>query len=101
MEPLPPRLEEKRRALAGRLGRPVRLRGIRTPNGELRGRLRVDPRRVSIEYQVAQAGYFWHIPIIEELLDRAAAGETEVELRAPDGSDCARPGGPDAGPVAR
>ncbi len=81
VEPLPPDLEDKRRALARALGRPVVIRGIRTPDPEFRGRLRVEPGRVVIEYQVAQHGYFWHVPIIEELLARAAAGESGVELR--------------------
>ncbi len=81
MEPLPPRLETKRRALARKLGRPVYVRGLRTPDPAFRGRLRVEAARVTIEYQVAEAGYFWHIPIIEGLLDRAAAGEQDVELR--------------------
>jgi uncharacterized protein (DUF2126 family) len=81
VEPLPPQLEDKRRALARALGRPVVIRGIRTPDPDFRGRLRVEPHRVLIEYQVAQAGYFWHLPIIEELLARAADGESQAELR--------------------
>lgn len=83
MEPLPPLLEENRQALARALGRPVRVKGITTPDRELRGRLRVEPERVVIEYQIAEQGFFWHVPIIEELLARAAAGETAVELRVP------------------
>jgi hypothetical protein len=83
MEPLPASLEEKRRALARSLGRPVQVRGIRTPEIGFRGRLRVEPHRAVIEYQMAQAGYFWHVPVIEELLDRAAAGEREAELWEP------------------
>ncbi len=81
MEQLPPGLERKRRELARLLGRPVRVRGIRVPDRAFRGRLRVDSDRVLIEYQVDQPGYFWHIPVIEELLDRAAAGECAVDLR--------------------
>lgn len=83
MEQLPPRLEHQRQALARALGRPVQVRGVRTPDRGLRGRLTVQPDRVVIEYQVVQAGYFWHIPIIEELLARAAAGEHDAELREP------------------
>jgi hypothetical protein len=94
MEQLPPELEEKRRDLARALGRPVYVRGIRTPDPGLRGRLRVERHRVLIEYQVAEKGYFWHIPIIEELLSRAAAGQPTAELREPppDGEG-ERPGG--------
>ena len=80
MEPLPPPLEAKRRVLSELLCRPVVVRGIQTPDPLFRGRLTVEPGRVLIEHQVAQAGYFWHIPIIEELLDRAAAGERTAEL---------------------
>jgi hypothetical protein len=64
-----------------KLKRPVLVRGIRVPDPGFRGRLQVEPSRVLIEYQVAQSGYFWHIPIIEELLDRAAAGRLTAELR--------------------
>jgi hypothetical protein len=81
MEPLPPPVEAKRRAVSQLLGRPVVVRGIRSPDAAFRGRLTVESNRILIEYQVSQPGYFWHIPIIEELLDRAAAGETTVELR--------------------
>jgi len=81
MEPLPPALEEKRRALARALCRPIHVRGIHTPDPGFRGQLRVEPHRVLIEYQVAQHGYFWHLPIIEELLDRAAAGQARADLR--------------------
>lgn len=83
MDPLPRPLEQQRRALSRALGRPVRVRAVRTPDRGLRGRLRVEPGRVVIEYQVSQEGYFWYVPIVEELLRRAAAGEREVELRHP------------------
>lgn len=85
MEPLPPRVESKRAALAQALGRPVVVRGLRSPDPGWRGRLRVSRRLALIEYQVAQHGFFWHIPIIEDLLARAAEGCQEVELRDPDG----------------
>jgi len=83
MDPLPRPLERQRRALSRALGRPVRVRAVRTPDPGLRGRLRVEPGRVIIEYQVAEEGYFWYVPIVDELLSRAAAGEREVELRQP------------------
>jgi hypothetical protein len=81
MEPLPPSLEAKRHSVQQILKRPVLVRGIRVPDPDFRGRLQVEPSRVLIEYQVAQPGYFWHIPIIEELLDQAVAGRTTAELR--------------------
>ncbi len=91
MEPLPPPLEKKRQAVSRALGRPVLVRGLRTPDASLRGRLLVQPGHVLIEYQVEQAGYFWHIPTIEELLDRAASGELTAELREPEHDAGAEP----------
>lgn len=73
--------------MAAALGRSVVVRGIQTPDVAFRGRLRVEPGRVVIEYQVSEHGYFWHIPIIERLLSLALAGETSVELREPCPSD--------------
>jgi len=81
MEALPGKIEASRRSLERALGRPVHIRGVRTPDPQFRGRLRVERHRVLIEYQPAEHGFFWHIPIIEELLSRAAAGEASAELR--------------------
>jgi G:T-mismatch repair DNA endonuclease (very short patch repair protein) len=94
VEVLPRALEAKRRSLERALGRPVQVRGIRTPDRELRGRLLVEPDRVVIEYQIAEHGYFWHVPIIEELLNRAARGEPRAELRdEPADADAGSPPG--------
>jgi len=84
---LPPALEPKRRRAEQALGLPVRVRGVRTRDRSFRGRAVRRPGCVVVEYQVAAAGYFWHVPIIEEILDRLACGETRVYLRhreAPD-----------------
>ena len=83
MEALPKALEEKRRAVEAELRRPVIVRGIQTPDRDFRGRLRVEPGRVLIEYQIPEHGYFWHIPIITRLLSRALEGETSRELHGP------------------
>jgi hypothetical protein len=91
MERLPPLLEEKCQALARRLGRPVVVRGIQTPDPWFRGRLRVQLHRVLIEYQIAEHGYFWSVPIIETLLARAAAGESEADLRESPSPPCQAP----------
>lgn len=96
MEPLPAPLERKRQALARALGKPVSVRGVTTPDRGFRGRLRVQQDRVVIEYQIAEQGYFWHIPIIEELLDLAAGGRTAAELRGPSSG-----GGPQEGPMGQ
>ena len=76
---------------ARRAGRGVRRVGGADLDRELRGRLLVEPDRVLIEYQVAEHGYFWHVPIIEELMNRAARGELRVELREPDDADAEAP----------
>jgi len=78
---LPPALEPKRRRAEQALGVPVRVRGVRTRHKSFRGRTVRRQGCVIIEYQVAAAGYFWHIPIIEEILDRLAGGETEIYLQ--------------------
>ncbi|UCH35366.1 MAG: hypothetical protein JSV65_03170 [Armatimonadota bacterium] len=77
---LPPALEPKRRRAEKALGMPVRVRGVRTRHKSFRGRTVLRQGCVIVEYQVAAAGYFWHVPIIEEILDRLAAGETEIHL---------------------
>lgn len=81
---LPPALEPQRRQAERALGMPVRVRGVRTRERSFRGRAVFRRGYVLIEYQVEQAGYFWHIPIIAEILERLAAGEREVDL----GSGC-------------
>jgi len=83
---LPPALEHKRRRAERALGVPVRIRGVRTRHPSFRGRAVRRPGCVIVEYQVAAAGYFWHVPIIEEILDRLAAGETDIHLEQADGS---------------
>lgn len=83
-EKLPGPLERRRRRLEMALGRPVVVRGVRTPDSGLQGRLRVESDRVVVEYQVAEPGYFWHIPIIERLFSLAEQGESRAELRRPD-----------------
>jgi hypothetical protein len=77
---LPPALESKRKRAERALGMPVRVRGVRTRHQFFRGRTVRRQGCVIVEYQVAAAGYFWHVPIIEEILDRLAAGETDVYL---------------------
>jgi hypothetical protein len=77
---LPPSLEPQRLRAERALGMPVRVRGVRTRHQSFRGRALRRQGYILVQYQVAQAGYFWHIPIIEEILARLAAGETEVHL---------------------
>jgi len=93
MEPLPEPLDEKRRQVQAALRRTVVVRGIQTPDAAFRGRLRVEPGRVVIEYQVSEHGYFWHVPTIERLLSLALGGETSAELREPSAADEGPPPG--------
>ena len=74
MEPLPPRLRDLHRRAEQAAGQPIRIRGVRTDRPGFRGRLSPHPGYLLLEYQVAQAGYFWHLPTIEALLARAAEG---------------------------
>jgi len=78
---LPPALEPKRRRAEQALGMPVLVRGVRTRHRSFRGRAVRRQGCVVVEYQVAAAGYFWHVPIIEEILDRLAGGETDTYLQ--------------------
>jgi hypothetical protein len=78
---LPRRLEEKRRQVEEALGLRVVIREVRTEDAQFRGRLRVSGERLVVEYQVAQAGYFWDVELIERLLLLALAGKTDVILQ--------------------
>lgn len=80
VDELPPALEPLRRLAEQVAGTPVRVRGVRTDDAAFRGRTVRRGGCIIIEYQVAQAGYFWHLPIIEEILRRLATGETDVRL---------------------
>ena len=78
MRELPPPLERRRKELEAKLGLAIRVRGVRTPEVNWRGRLRRSRGRILIEYQISEAGFFWHIPIIERLLEEAGKGESEA-----------------------
>ena len=75
-------LERRRRAAEERLGMPVIVRGVRTPDASWKGRLYRRRGRVIIEYQISQSGFFWHAPIVERLLDAAGEGQTEAVIPA-------------------
>ena len=74
-------LDARRVEVERAIGMPIVVRGIRTPDASLRGRVTPRAGYLLLEYQVAAAGYFWHVPIIEELLDRIERGEREIVLR--------------------
>ena len=79
---LPPLLEQKRKAVQEKLGLPVVVRGLRTPDASWKGRLYRRRGRIIIEYQVSQVGFFWHAPIVDQLLKAAAEGELEMVIPA-------------------
>jgi hypothetical protein len=74
-------LDARRAEVERAIGMPIVIRGIRTPDAGLRGRVTARPGYLLLEFQVAAAGYFWHVPIIEELLTRIERGEREIVLR--------------------
>ena len=78
-----PGLQQAIRLAESRAGVPIVIRGVRTPDPAFRGRVTKKAGYLLLEYQVSQAGFFWHIPIIEELLRRIQAGETAAEIREP------------------
>jgi len=76
-------IETKRRAVEAQIGKRIVIRGIRTLDPALRGRVTERQGYVLLEYQVAQPGYFWEVPVVEALLDRIAAGERELIINEP------------------
>lgn len=78
---MPPGLRILIRRAEGLAGQPIVLRQVRTLDPAFRGRVTRKRAYLLLEYQTAQSGYFWDIPIIEELLRRIEAGETDALLR--------------------
>jgi len=78
---VPPGLRSRVRRAERLAGQPIVLRQVRTLDPAFKGRITRKPGYLLLEYQTAQSGYFWDIPIIEELLRRIEAGETDALLR--------------------
>ncbi len=78
---LPDALELKRRQVEEAIGRPIVIKQIRTQDPAFRGRIREVAGRLIIEYQIAQSGYFWDVPLIEQLLFNALTGQINLILR--------------------
>ncbi len=76
-----PGLRPALRLAEAKAGVPIVIRGVRLSDPAFRGRVTRKAGFLLLEYQVSQAGYFWHIPIIEELLRRIQSGETEPQIR--------------------
>jgi len=56
------------------LGKRLIVRGVHTPEPELRGYVEVRPGSVLIEHSEAQPGYFWGYELLERLLDWVEGG---------------------------
>ncbi len=70
------------RALQKRTGQRILLRPVHDPRPGWRGQLTTRALWVTIEYQDPEPGYFWHEPLIHELLDQWEAGRRQVTLWA-------------------
>jgi hypothetical protein len=79
----PAGLQQSIRQAERAAGMPIVIKEVRVPDTAFRGRVTKKAGFLLLEYQVAQPGYFWHIPIIEELLRRIQAGESDAEIREP------------------
>jgi len=78
---VPPGLRGRLRRAERLAGQPIVLRQVRATNPAFKGRVTRKSGYLLLEYQTAQSGYFWDIPIIEELLRRIEVGETNALLR--------------------
>jgi hypothetical protein len=78
---IPPALRRLLRRAERVARQPILLRQIRISDPAFRGRVKQKPGYLLVEYQTAQPGYFWDVPIIEELLRRIEAGDTTAVLR--------------------
>ncbi len=56
------------------VGKRLIVRGVRTPEPELRGYVEVRPGSVLIEYCERLPGYFWEYELLETLLEWVEAG---------------------------
>lgn len=77
---LPAPLEALRKRLSEKIGLSVIVRAVKTDDPRFRGRLSQNPRRLLVEIQTSQHGYFWDYDIIEELFALAAQGIREINV---------------------
>lgn len=61
-------------AIEAALGKRLIVRGVHTPEPELRGYVEVRPSSIVIEHSEAQPGYFWGYELLERLLDWVEQG---------------------------
>jgi len=73
-------LESQVREVEQATGQRIVLRGIKTPNPTVRGRISSRPGYLLLEYRDETAGYFWHHDIIRELLALVRQGQHDFVL---------------------
>ena len=76
LRPLEPEVREVEQAT----GEQIVLRGIKTPDASVRGRISSRPGYLLLEYRDETAGYFWHHDIIRELLALVRQGQRDFVL---------------------
>ena len=77
---LPDKIQRRLAEAERRAGRRIIVRGAKWPDPSLRGRVSQRAGAIIIEYRDDVAGYFWHIDIINELLDHVEEGRFEISL---------------------
>ncbi len=73
-------LESQVREVEQATGEQIVLRGIKTPDPTVRGRISSRPGYLLLEYRDETAGYFWHHDIIRELLALVRQGQRDFVL---------------------
>ncbi len=74
------KLEQRIRQVEAETGKRIIVRGVRSDEADFRGRLIVHKGYCVLEYRDDEPGYFWHVPIIEELLRLVQEGRGSVTL---------------------
>ena len=73
-------LESQVREVEQATGERIVLRGVKTPDPTVRGRISSRPGYLLLEYRDETAGYFWDSDIIKELLEQLRQGERDFVL---------------------
>jgi len=73
-------LESQVREVEQTTGERIVLRGIKTPDPSVRGRISSRPGYLLLEYRDETAGYFWDCDIIRELLELVRQGQHDFVL---------------------
>ena len=73
-------LESQVREVEQATGERIVLRGVKTPDPSVRGRISSRPGYLLLEYRDETAGYFWHHDIIRGLLALVRQGQRDFVL---------------------